>query len=603
MNNEKTINRLPLRIKAIAFAIALGTLPAILTGAITFFFANQNLNNYVIKYQESRAIAIAHNVSTFVFERYLDVKELANLGILNDPRVSETTSITQKQALLDKYVKQGEGYDSIAVADLQGNTILQSSGEPIIDLGKREYFQEVIKTNLPTVVQPRKSFITGEYSIFAAAPIVEINTGKTIGILRTRTPLKYLEAAFEENQEKFTKDSKGVEADEYHLIDGNGKFFSTTEIDHLGRDANSDYSIFARMQSENKINSVIDVDRIHGRDQLLTYAPIATAKNIPELGWSVLIANDTNNIFEPQKKLLFALMVGVGVTAVVVSSIATFIASRTTKSVNRIVRTIASSSSQIAVSVEQQERIASQQVDAVDRTATTMEELGESSRDCASQAAAAASGAKKALVLTAAGSQAVESTLQGMANLKQKVGAIQQQIMQLSEQTDRIGNISIVVSDLANQTNMLALNAAVEAVRAGEHGKGFGVVASEIRKLADRSKKSVAQINLLVTDIQRAINSTVMVTDEGTKTVESGVNIAKETAEAFAGVSNAINNVVLSSQQISLNAKQQAIAIEQVVEAMTSLNQAAAQTACGISQTKVGTQKLNEAALDLKAIM
>jgi methyl-accepting chemotaxis protein len=599
----KKIKRLPLRIKAIAFAFALGTLPAILTGAITFFFANQNLNNYVIKYQESRAIAIAHNVSTFVFERYLDVQELANLGILNDPRVSETTSITQKQALLDKYVKQGEGYDSIAVADLQGNTILQSSGEPIIDLGKREYFQEVIKTNLPTVVQPRKSFITGKYSIFAAAPIVEINTGKTIGIIRTRTPIKYLEDAFEENQEKFTTDSEGVEADEYHLIDGNGKFFSATEIEHLGRDANSDYSIFARMQSENKINSVIDVDRIGGRDQLLTYAPIATAKNIPELGWSVLIANDTNNIFEPQKQLLFALMVGVGVTAVVVSSIATFIASRTTKSVNRIVRTIASSSSQIAVSVEQQERIASQQVDAVDRTATTMEELGESSRDCASQAEAAASGAKKALVLTAAGSQAVESTLQGMANLKQKVGAIQQQIMQLSEQTDRIGNISIVVSDLANQTNMLALNAAVEAVRAGEHGKGFGVVASEIRKLADRSKKSASQINLLVADIQRAINSTVMVTDEGTKTVESGVHIAKETAEAFAGVADAINNVVLSSQQISLNAKQQAIAIAQVVEAMTSLNQAAAQTACGISQTKVGTQKLNEAALDLKAIM
>ncbi|MCC3443042.1 MAG: chemotaxis protein, partial [Microcoleus sp. PH2017_03_ELD_O_A] len=129
------------------------------------------------------------------------------------------------------------------------------------------------------------------------------------------------------------------------------------------------------------------------------------------------------------------------------------------------------------------------------------------------------------------------------------------------------------------------------------------VVASEIRKLADRSKKSAAQINLLVADIQRAINSTVMVTDEGTKTVESGVNIAEETAAAFAGVADAINNVVLSSQQISLNAKQQAIAIEQVVEAMNSLNQAAAQTACGITQTKIGTQKLNEAALDLKAVV
>jgi methyl-accepting chemotaxis protein len=247
--------------------------------------------------------------------------------------------------------------------------------------------------------------------------------------------------------------------------------------------------------------------------------------------------------------------------------------------------------------------MASQQAASVNQTTTTMDELGASSRATSEQIETAASEAMQALSLAGLGTKAVEETLKAMATLKTKVEDLQGQIMQLSEQTDRIGNISTLVSDLANQTNMLALNAAVEAVRAGEHGKGFGVVASEIRKLADRSKKSATQINLLVADIQKAINSTVMVTDEGTKTVESGVNIASETAAAFAGVANAVNNVVLSSQQVSLNAKQQAVAIEQVVEAMNSLNQAAAETASGITQTKVGTQKLNEAALDLKAII
>lgn len=597
------MNRLSLTLKAITFAIALGTIPAILTGAITFWFANENLNSYVIKYQESRAIAIADNVSNFIFERYLDARELANLGILNDPRVSETTSTSQKQALLDKYVKQGEGYDSIAVADIQGNTILQSSGEPIIDLGKRDYFQEVIKTNLPTIVQPIKSLINDLYFIFAAAPIIEINTGKTIGILITRTPIKYLEQDFQENQEKLTRDSEGLEADEYHLIDRNGKFFSATEIEHLGREARSDYSVFARMQGENKINSVIDVDEIHGRYQLLTYAPIETAKNLPELGWSVLIANDTNKIFEPQKRLLFALMVGVGVTAVIASAIAAFLASRTTKSVNKIVRAIASSSSQIAVTAEEQERIASHQVYAVDETATTMEELAESSRACASQAESAAFGAGQALKLTAVGSQAVNNTLDGMANLKQKVEAIQKQILRLSEQTDRIGNISSLVSDLANQTNMLAINAAVEAVRAGESGKGFAVIASEIRKLADLSKESASKINALVSAIQTAISSTAMVTDEGTKTVENGVKIARETADAFAGVAEAIDRIVVNSQQISFTARNQASAIEDVVGSVNSLNLAAQETASGISQLKLGTKKLNEAAQNLKSVV
>ena len=283
--------------------------------------------------------------------------------------------------------------------------------------------------------------------------------------------------------------------------------------------------------------------------------------------------------------------------------IAWLISSGIARTIDRAISSIASSSTQIAATVEEQERMASQQAASVNQTTTTMDELGASSRATAQQVETAASQAIQALNLAGGGTKAVEQTLEAMATLKVKVQDMQGQIMQLSEQTDRIGNISIVVSDLANQTNMLALNAAVEAVRAGEHGKGFGVVASEIRKLADRSKKSATQINLLVADIQRAINSTVMVTDEGTKTVESGVNIAKETAEAFAGVANAINNVVLSSQQISLNAKQQAIAIEQVVEAMNSLNQAAAQTACGISQTKIGTQKLNEAALELKGVV
>ncbi len=590
-----------LRIKAIIFALVLSTIPAILTGAITFFFANQNLTSYVIKYQESRAIAIAHDVSNFVFERYLDVKQLANLGILNDPRVSETTSITQKQALLDKYVKQGEGYDSIAVADLQGNTILQSSGEPIIDLGKREYFQEVIKTNLPAVVQPRKSFITGKYSIFAAAPIIEINSGKTIGILRTRTPIKYLEEAFQENKEKLSRDSERLDKEQYHLIDGSGKFFSATEIEQVGRVAHSDFSLFAKMQAYKKIHSAIDIDKIYGYEQLITYAPIEKKENMPDLGWSVIIANDTKDVFAPQRHLLLALILGVGATAAVVSAIATFLASRTTRAVNQIVRAIAYSSSQIAVTIDQQERIASQQLYAVERTATTMDELGESSRACASQAEAAAFGAKQALALTVGGRQAVENTLKEMATLKQNVEAIEKQILLLSEQTYRIGNISSLVSDLANQTNMLAINAAIEAWRAGESGKGFAVVATEIRKLADLSKESASKISALVADIQVAINSTTMVTDEGTKTVNSGVKIVRKTADTFAGVGDAIERIVVNSQQISLTAKSQAIAIQDVFEIVNSLNLATQENATGISEVKIGIEQLNKSAQNLKS--
>ncbi len=306
---------------------------------------------------------------------------------------------------------------------------------------------------------------------------------------------------------------------------------------------------------------------------------------------------------EALQRLQFTLIAAATLSVILSVMIGTWIITKTARMMNQAAGDIASSASEIAASVEQQERTSSQQAASVSETTTTMDELGASSRQSSEQAEAAASGAQQALKLAESGTRAVERSLDGMTTLREKVDAIADQILRLSEQTSQIGGISGLVSDLANQTNMLALNAAVEAVRAGEHGKGFAVVSGEIRKLADQSKKSAEKINALVADIQTAINSTVMVTDEGTKTVEEGVKIAEETSDAFAGVADAVNNVVLNSQQISLNVKQQAVAIQQVVSAMNSLNTGAQENANGISQIKIGTHQLNESALLLKTVI
>ncbi|NEP48460.1 MAG: methyl-accepting chemotaxis protein [Moorea sp. SIO3C2] len=271
--------------------------------------------------------------------------------------------------------------------------------------------------------------------------------------------------------------------------------------------------------------------------------------------------------------------------------------------IKQLVNGISTSSQEMFSTLEEQERIAGQQAASVNETTITMDELEASCRQSAEQADAAAIAAQQALQLTQNGTQAVGETLEGMSTLEEKVDAIAKQSMRLSRQTNRIGDISELVSELANQTNMLALNASVEAVRAGEHGKGFAVVATEIRKLADQSKQSAQKINFLVSQIQNEINSTVMVTDEGTKTVKTGVQIAQKTAQAFTGVADAVNNVVLNNQQISLNLKQQVDGIQQVLQAMSTVNKGAKETVIGITQSRVGTEQLKQAAVELKRMV
>ncbi|MEG3924565.1 methyl-accepting chemotaxis protein [Microcoleus sp. D3_18a_C4] len=267
---------------------------------------------------------------------------------------------------------------------------------------------------------------------------------------------------------------------------------------------------------------------------------------------------------------------------------------------------ISSFSLQIESNMNRQEQIADRQFVSVNQTTITLENLGRSSQQTAEQAESVAAAARQALNLAEEGTKKVDQTLNQMLNLREAVVAISKQNHRLDDSTSQIGNISTLaslVSDLASQTNMLALNAAVEAVRAGEYGKGFAVVASEIRKLADESQQAAQKINGIVPEIKGAIDSTVKATEDSRKTVAEGVKTAQDTAEAFTGVREACNLVFASNQQISFNVKQQAIAIQQVGDAMSSMKESASQTVSGINQVKIGTQQLTEAAFNLKEVV
>jgi hypothetical protein len=589
------LNRLSLKAKAIIFACAIGIIPMLAIGFTAYSSTNKQIVEQERQAQQYRAYSLNDKVSRFLFERYGDVQIIANLPFLRNSKIGTILSIKEKGVALNKFAETYGVYDSIAAFDLNGNVIAKSSGNALSNPKDREYFQQVIKTGKVVISNLEIGKSKDELVIYFAAPVTDVITGKIIAVARTQMPI----AALHDLLADF-----GQNGDEWHLVDNaSGKFFAALETEQVGRDAKSDFPILPQLQATNEANTGIGIDNIDGAQQLITYAPFQKLKGLPPLNWSVILASDTKNTFSTQNNLLIVLIIGTGVTALIVSGMAVLFTNPTTKLLKRIANTLASSANEIASTVQQQERTIAQQASSVNETTTTMEELGASSLQSAEQAEASASGAREALAIAENGTQAVQQTMDGMNVLKENVKAIAEQIMRLSEQTGQIANISDLVADIANQTNMLALNAAVEAARAGEQGKGFSVVASEIRKLADESKKSAEKINVLVTDLQASMNSTVMVTDEGTKKTDEGIRLAEGMAQAFAGVAEAVNNVFVNNQQISLSSKQQAIAVQQVIAAMNAINLGAQESSAGINQVRVSTEQLNTVAKDLQAVV
>ncbi len=296
-------------------------------------------------------------------------------------------------------------------------------------------------------------------------------------------------------------------------------------------------------------------------------------------------------------------LIGLAIILTAIIGIGFFLNRSIASALQETASALSSTSSEMASTIEQHERTAMHQSAAVHQTTATMDELDASFNQTAEMVTTAADTARQAAQMAQSGIVTVQQTRDGMISLKEKVAIIAEQILSLSEQTSQIGSITSLVSDLANQTNMLALNAAVEAARAGEHGKGFTVVASEIRKLADESKKSAERINALVENIQKATNSTVMATEEGTKTVDQSIRTAEETVHAFDNVRNSCNSASDAAQQTLLSVPQQVTAVKQVLISMDSLNTGARETADGIGQTKIGVENLRVTALKLQEMI
>ncbi len=257
----------------------------------------------------------------------------------------------------------------------------------------------------------------------------------------------------------------------------------------------------------------------------------------------------------------------------------------------------------ILAATQRQINMANEQDAVVTETTATVNEVRATVTETAERAQTVAEVAQLSVNISRAGIDAVSETIEGMDIIRRKVEDIADNILVLSEHTQQIGEIIAAVNALADQSRMLALNASVEAARAGEEGKGFAVVALEVRNLADQNRDATVQVREILSEIQRATNMAVMVTEEGSKGVDSGQVLVNKAGDAIRELAKAIEDAALAAMQIAASTRQQTIGMDQLTGAMRTIKHVTTETVSSTMQVEASVQRLRDAAARVSTLL
>ncbi len=269
---------------------------------------------------------------------------------------------------------------------------------------------------------------------------------------------------------------------------------------------------------------------------------------------------------------------------------------------NEGISVLASSSEEILAATSQVATSTQETATAISEIATTVEEVKQTAVLAGSKSQGVAESTERTRQVALGGRQAVEDALTGMQQIREQMQAVAESIMRLGEQSQAIGEIVASVGDLAEQSYLLGVIASIEAVKAGEFGKGFSVVAQEVKALADQSKQATAQVRGILGDIQKAMTKAVLLAEQGSKTVEVGYERARSSGEAIRSLSDSIEQSSEMALQIAATSQQQLIGMDQVASAMENIRQASQDNVGGTRQVDLAARNLHQLGLKLKGL-
>ncbi|MDH5698471.1 MAG: methyl-accepting chemotaxis protein, partial [Nitrospirota bacterium] len=271
--------------------------------------------------------------------------------------------------------------------------------------------------------------------------------------------------------------------------------------------------------------------------------------------------------------------------------------------VNHATNRLVASTVQLSTTADGVVQAAEGQDARVIQSASAVEEMTRTAGEVARSSTEAARIAQETAKTARGGQEEMNQTVMGMQQVSHAVVQAANIITALGRSSDQIGEIVRVIEDIADQTNLLALNAAIEAARAGEQGRGFAVVADEVRKLAERTTKATKEIGDMIRQIQKDTRSAVSSMDQGTSQVGQGVALANKTGEALANIHSMINATAGMIQHIANATEEQSTATRQIASDLESMTQTTRQTTSGVFQSAKACHDLRVLAGDLQKLV
>jgi methyl-accepting chemotaxis protein len=268
-----------------------------------------------------------------------------------------------------------------------------------------------------------------------------------------------------------------------------------------------------------------------------------------------------------------------------------------------VAESLGAATAEILASTQQQAAGTAEQAAAVQQANATMTEISQSGSQISDRAKQVATAAEAVSSTGASGLHAVQGTNTTMERIREQAEAVAENVISLSEKTQAVGEIISSVDDIAEQSHMLALNAAIQASVAGENGRSFSVVAGEMKNLAAQSKQATVQIRSILGEIQKGINTSVMLTEESVKRSESGQQQASVADRIIRQLTENLEESIRAFQQIVAGSSQQQIGFEQVTQAFRNIGIATQETATSTKQSEKAASNLNALTQQLRSVV